>query len=77
MKSYLSSNPLMGGSFKKFKLDVVTKEILEIFANYFRVAIERINYMKSMGNVSKRFGKIQENISIVRMNKNDKTPKKP
>jgi hypothetical protein len=33
MKHYLSSNPLMGGSYGQFKLDVVTKEILEIFSN--------------------------------------------
>lgn len=33
MKNYLSSNPMMGGSHGQFKLDVVTKEILEIFSN--------------------------------------------
>ena len=33
MKHYLSSNPLLGGSFGEFKLDFLTKEILEIFSN--------------------------------------------
>ena len=32
-KHYLSSNPLVGGNYGKFKLDAVTKEILEIFSN--------------------------------------------
>lgn len=33
MRHYLSSNPLLGGNFGEFKLDFVTKEILEIFMN--------------------------------------------
>jgi hypothetical protein len=33
MKHYLSSNPLVGGTQGQFKLDLVTKEILEIFSN--------------------------------------------
>ena len=32
MRHYLTNNPLMGGS-GSFKLDLVTKEILEIFSN--------------------------------------------
>jgi len=33
LKHYLSSNPLVGGSYGEFKLDIVAKESLEIFAN--------------------------------------------
>jgi hypothetical protein len=32
-KHYLSSNPFLGGTFGSFKLDLVTKESLEIFSN--------------------------------------------
>ena len=46
MKHYLSSNPLKGGSFGEFKLDVVAKETLEIFSNQLRIAVERLNVLK-------------------------------
>lgn len=45
MKHYLSSNPLLGGNFGEFKLDLVTKEILEIFMNQLRISIERLNVL--------------------------------
>lgn len=46
MKHYLSSNPLMGGNFGQFKLDAVTREVLEIFSNQVRISIERLNILK-------------------------------
>lgn len=46
MKNYLSSNPLIGGTYGQFKLDIVTKEILEIFSNQIRISIERLNTLK-------------------------------
>jgi len=46
LKHYLSSNPLVGGSYGEFKLDLVAKESLEIFANQLRISIERLNILK-------------------------------
>ncbi|CDW78189.1 UNKNOWN [Stylonychia lemnae] len=46
MKHYLSSNPLMGGQYGEFKLDIVAKEQLEIFQNQLRISIERLNILK-------------------------------
>ena len=45
MKSYLSSNPILGGE-GEFKLDTYVREILEIFSNQIRVAIERLNDLR-------------------------------
>jgi hypothetical protein len=47
MRHYLSSNPLMGGNNgKKFELDTLSREILEIYSNQVRVSIERLNTLK-------------------------------
>ena len=48
MKHYLASNPLQGGSYGQFKLDIVTKEILEIYSNQVRTNIERLNTLKKI-----------------------------
>ncbi|CDW89545.1 UNKNOWN [Stylonychia lemnae] len=54
MKHYLSSNPLLGGSFGEFKLDLVTREILEIFSNQVRISIERLNTLRKYQNRKSR-----------------------
>ena len=55
VKHYLSSNPFVGGKHGQFKLDIVTKEILEIFSNQLRVSIERLNILRKYQSKKAKF----------------------
>jgi hypothetical protein len=54
MKHYLSSNTLLGGTYNQFKLDLITREVLEIFSNQLRISIERLNILKKHQNKKPR-----------------------
>lgn len=81
MKHYLSSNPLISGENygREFKLDLVAKEILEIFSNQLRVAIEKLNVIRKYQ--TRKGIKISNDISPIRANPlkeyKDSTPRLP
>eukprot|EP00347_Sterkiella_histriomuscorum_P022777 403337202 len=65
VKHYLSSNPFLNinnsNQNRKFNLDAVAKEVLEIFSNQLRIAIERLNIIKWYQSKLSKFRHLQQN----------------